>query len=115
MESSPLPIWPSPWIRFQENEDTRVRWCQPDALAFDPWAGRIIIIEVKYQHTSDAWWQLRRLYAPVVKALFPGYDIHLAEVCKWYDPAIAFPEQVGMLPSVECASMERIGVHIWKP
>jgi hypothetical protein len=114
-ESLESPILPWPWIQFQEKGEDRFRWCQPDCLAFDPWNGRIIIIEAKYQHTSDAWWQLRQLYFPVVEYLFPSYSIHLVEVCKWYDPAIYFPEQIDMIPKIENCRIERIGVHIWKP
>lgn len=109
------PLLPSPWIQFQESETSKYRWCQPDGLLINPWKGIIILVEVKYQHTPDAWWQLRHLYGPVVSYLFPHYEIRMAEVCKWYDPAISFPERIDMLPAVERAGVEKIGVHIWKP
>lgn len=92
-----------------------MRWCQPDGLLIDPWEGKIILVEVKYQHTPDAWWQLRRLYGPVVEYLFPNYSIQAVEICKWFDPATLFPEQVAMLPDPCLAAEDRIGVHIWKP
>ncbi len=72
-------------------------------------------MEVKYQHTPDAWWQLRRLYAPLVEHIFPHYSVHLVEVCKWFDPAVPFPERFDMLPAVEAVRADAIGVHIWKP
>lgn len=104
----------SPWIKFKSDVDERWRWCQPDALYFDLAAGRIVILEVKYQHTSDAWWQLRQLYAPVLRSMFP-YDlwrIQCCEVVKWFDPATAFPERVEMVPTP--LDVKDFGVHIWK-
>lgn len=108
---------PSPWFQFSEEESDSPRWCQPDALLFDPTAGRIHILEFKYQHTSDAWWQLRQLYFPVIRALFPRHlwEIGLCEVVKWYDPVTAFPEKVVMAREPQIVLPGELGVHIWKP
>lgn len=106
----------SPWFLFQEAGAPRARWCQPDGLLILPKAGRIIIVEVKYQHTSDAWWQLRKLYLPVVRKAFGDdwtYDV--CEVVKWYDPAIQFPERVRRARDLEVVHGGEFGVHIWKP
>lgn len=111
--TSPLPLLPGPWIEFTDSGKTR--WCQPDGLLIDPWEGRLIIVEVKYQHTERAWWQLRRLYGPLAKRLFPDYSICLVELCRWYDPAVYFPESVHLLSDYTQASPTFLGVHIWKP
>lgn len=108
---------PSPWITFA-CADGHVRWCQPDGLLFNLRAGVITLIEVKYQHTSDAWWQLRKLYQPVLGALFPSdlWSIQCLEVVKWYDPAVVWPEPLRLvdkpapLPQTSASC-----VHIWKP
>lgn len=109
----PLPLLPGPWIEFVDSGKTR--WCQPDALLVDPWDGRVIVVEVKYQHTERAWWQLRRLYGPLVKWLFPGHTVCLVELCRWYDPQTYFPESIHLLPEISAADPSFIGVHLWKP
>ena len=119
--SSPLPLYPGPWIEFWDKERGKwtKRWCQPDGLLLDPWEGRAIVVEVKYQHTSDAWWQLRKLYLPVLEMMLPEYEFFPLEICKWYDPAVSFPEEVAMTPvpwqSQGFGSSSPFGVHIWKP
>ena len=108
---------PNPWFLFQEEEMDRPRWCQPDALLINADAGTIHILEFKLQHTSNAWWQLRQLYFPIIKFLFPPelWNIALCEIVKWYDPATAFPETVMMAAHPELVRPEKMGVHIWKP
>lgn len=106
----------NPWFMFQECGRERVRWCQPDGLLFLPTSGLIIIVECKLQHTSDAWWQLKWLYLPVIAKAFPGtlWKIALCEVTKWYDPAVAFPEAVRLRELVSEATPYDFGVHIWR-
>lgn len=108
---------PSPWIRFTDTISDRTRWCQPDGLLIELERGVITLVEFKYQHTSDAWWQLRQLYEPVVKYLFPGeeWKFHVCEVVKWYDPATVFPERISMAPAIHSLRDNDFGVHIWKP
>lgn len=104
----------SPWLRFLS--DGRWRWCQPDALLFKPLEGKITIIECKYQHTSDAWWQVRHLYQPVLEHIFPAklWTYEACEVVKWYDPAVPFPERTVMANEVDMAH-SAFKIHIWKP
>lgn len=109
---------PSPWLNFLGSRG--VHWCQPDGLLFDIQRGVIAIVEIKYQHTTDAWWQLRRLYEPVLSALFPPslWRFTVVEIVKWYDPQVPWPEPIRMLPQVSegfALSPRQTGVHIWKP
>jgi hypothetical protein len=113
-DESSFPLLRSPWLEFEEASGRR-RWCQPDGLLLDIWGGRIIVVEVKYQHTSNAWWQLRQLYLPVLRRLFGEYVLHPLEICKWYDPAQPFPEPVSLLPDPAKPNGLTFGVHIWKP
>jgi len=69
-------------------------WCQPDGLLFDFDRGLITIVEVKLTHTPKAWWQLRRLYEPVVRAAFPVWDVAVVEVAGACDPHRKFPEAI---------------------
>jgi hypothetical protein len=108
---------PSPWFYFYELGVNKPRWCQPDGLLFQPYLGRITIVEFKLQHTADAWWQLRWLYLPVVSKAFSGdlWDFSLCEVTKWYDPATLFPEKPRLREEITMTEPGEIGVHIWKP
>ena len=108
---------PSPWLRFfPAGDGARWRWCQPDGLLFDFERGRITIVEVKYQHTSDAWWQVKQLYLPVLQAMFPEklWSFDFCEVVKWYDPAAPFPEKVVLALEV-CMRHPSFKVHIYRP
>lgn len=105
---------PSPWLRFFSGG--KWRWCQPDGLLFDLGRGIITIVEVKYQHTSDAWWQTKMLYAPVLREIFPAHlwTFEFCELVKWFDPATSFPERVVLANEVSMPS-KSYKVHIWRP
>lgn len=104
----------SPWLSFRV--DNRLRFCQPDGLLFLPPEGRLILVEVKYQHTADAWWQTRHLYGPVLQSIFPAalWALEACEVVKWYDPAVRFPEQLVLANEINMKT-PAFKVHIWKP
>lgn len=105
---------PSPWLRFLERgPDRRWRWCQPDGVFVDFDAGRVTIVEVKLRHTSGAWWQVRRLYEPVLKHLFGGdWSFSAVEVVRWFDGTIPFPEEYAMSPDPSRVRNGHFGVHI---
>lgn len=105
---------PSPWLRFFS--DGKWRWCQPDGLLLDFSRGILTVVEVKYQHTSDAWWQVRHLYMPVLKEIFPEtlWSFEACEVVKWYDPATSFPEKV-VLAQEPGLHHPAFKIHIWRP
>ena len=103
-----------PWFEFVDR--TGRRWCQPDGLIIWKEREHIRIVEIKYQHTERAWWQLRQLYDPVIRAAFPDYETSLLQVVHWHDPAVSFPENYDLLKDCEGQlPMNRIGTHIWNP
>ena len=108
---------PSQWVRYRRGDDGRVRWCQPDGVLLDPARRSLTIIEFKYNHTENAWWQLFKLYLPVLERLFDGqgYEFRCVEVCKWMDPAIRCPQRPRLLDDVEKCEVGDFGVHIWSP
>src|SRR5882672_12114884 len=73
----------SPWIMFTTNFDPkgRIRFCQPDAIVLSKDERRIILFEIKYQHTNEAFKQLRLLYEPVLKFMYPLAEIFCVEIC----------------------------------
>lgn len=84
-----------PWIKFHSRGKAKALYCQPDALILDIRAGSITVIEIKLKHTSDAWWQVRRLYLPLVQFIFgEDWNYISVEVVKWFDPHTKFPERV---------------------
>lgn len=114
-------FWPKewrthPWIRFSDKSGSR--YCCPDALLVSPRRQRCIIVEVKYTHTSDAWWQLRKLYEPVVQKIFGArLQTSILEITKSYDPAIPFPEPIDFLRKISDVWRldGKMGVFVWKP
>ena len=99
-----------------EKGGEKARWCQSDGVLVDTEAKRLTIIECKFSHVDRSYWQLERLYLPVIRKVFGDeWDYRLVEVCKWYDPDIPYPEHQ-RITSVKMAPRHPIiGVHIWKP
>ena len=91
---------PSPWIVFDDGDKRRL--CQPDALAFGSGSGGdwLLILEVKLRHNIMAYWQLRKLYQPVLVRMFPGYEVRVCEITKGFDPATPWPEDIRLLQDV---------------
>lgn len=75
----------------------------------------MVIVEFKYQHTIDAWSQLRLLYEPVLAFIHPELAISVLEIVKWYDCAVEFPEPVRLIADIAEHNTREFGVHIWKP
>lgn len=108
---------PSLWFLYYTEGLSRVRWCQPDGLHFDFKKGIITIVEVKYCHTPDAYFQLKELYLPVVQAAFGTelWEYRLLEWVRWYDPVVNFPGRHFLRPELELVKDNEIGVKIWSP
>lgn len=116
LELLPDTYVPSPWLHFLAEGEERWRWCQPDGLIVNAERGIITCVEVKYSHTADAWWQIRKLYLPVLAALFPAdlWELQAVEVVKWFDPAVRFPEAIEMASELDRPS-RKFKVHIFRP
>jgi hypothetical protein len=108
---------PSPWFRFRSKGQEKFYFCQPDGIDFDIERGRLTIIEIKLQHTPNAWWQTRRLYEPVLKKLFPEvlWEFAIIEVVRWFDPDKAFPERYNFLKDLSFDTIKpgEFHLHIW--
>ena len=109
--ASLFPNWqPSPWLHFCDAHGTR--WCQPDGWA--EFHDSLLLVEFKYQHTPDAWWQLRMIYQPLLEHL-TAKAVSVLEVVKWYDCATAFPEPARLVADPRGWRGREFGVHIWRP
>jgi len=105
---------PSQWLRYRDPQG-RIRWCQPDGVYVDRSEKSLTIVEVKYSHTATAWWQLFRLYLPVLERLFDGhgYEFRCVEVCHWFDPAVRCPVKPRLRDSIVNVKPDEFAVHIW--
>lgn len=103
----------APYLHFRD--DSGPRTAIPDGISFG--FREATIFEIKSQHTHAAWWQLRRLYEPVVKKL-GGIDfVRCVEVTRSFDPLAGFPEEVVICYSLDDVFEEesnRVRVLIWK-
>lgn len=106
---------PSPWLLYISGG--KACWCQPDGIHFDLPRGRITIVEIKLSHTPDAHRQLRGVYEPVLRRMFPEalWRLHLVEICRWFDPDVSFPERPAMIDAPFEYGGSAIGVHILRP
>lgn len=104
---------PGPYIHFVDGDTART--CQPDGIAiFNDLA---FIFEIKYQHMPEAWWQLEKLYRPLLEKLWPTKTISCVEVVRSYDPSMPFPCSVKLIESIEewCFEPRKdFGVWIWR-
>lgn len=107
---------PSQWVRYRA-ADGRIRWCQTDGVLLSREHHRLTIIEFKYNHTDLAWWQLFRLYRPVLERLFEGYgyEFRCVEVCQWFDPATRCTARPILCEDVANVMIDGFNVHIWNP
>jgi hypothetical protein len=108
----------SPWFRYTlRNLPNRINYAQPDGMFIDISQGLITLVEIKYAHTADAYFQLVDKYVPIVSRFFNGGDWRIAvcEVVSWYDGATAFPTQVRLLDDPLAARPGFFGVHIARP
>lgn len=103
-----------PWVIFNDVHG-RERWCQPDGIILDPPSSRVVIVETKLRHCSEAWFQLFDLYRPVVAHMFPDWGVAGVEVCRWFDPAVLVPAKPRMRENPLDAVDGEFNVHIWAP
>jgi hypothetical protein len=113
--SSAPGLIPKPWLSYKDDRSWE-QWCQPDALAVDPWASLIVIIEVKYQHVPEACLQLFDIYHPVVRACFPSFrSVECVEVVRWFEPTHLCPLPPRLCRDPFRPHVNAFNVHIWKP
>jgi hypothetical protein len=80
-----------PWFAFVDDSPRR-HYCQPDFLV-DCGGGLALVVEVKYRWTPTAWWQLRKLYLPVVARARAGVELIPLCITRSFDPAEGVPSE----------------------
>lgn len=100
------------WIRYYDFEGKR-RFCSPDGLHFNLLDGIITIVEIKWQHTIKAFYQLRNLYYPVVRNLFSGnWSIAMVEVVSKWVRLEDYPTEVVFVKEIDRVEPDSFGVVI---
>lgn len=84
-----------PWFVYCCGSGPR-RYCQPDFLLLDATNRTMVVVEVKIRWTDIAWWQLRKLYLPVLEVVFPEWTFITLCITRSYDPAVSIPEPVNL-------------------
>lgn len=101
----------NPWFAFKD--EMGMRYCSPDAILIAK--DVIVVFEIKYSHTALAWWQLRRLYAPVL-AVWGQKRVIGVEIChtmsqvEWPGPTFSFTNSWSELKLILTAIGLRPGV-----
>lgn len=99
-------------------DDSGYRICVPDGIYIHHKLQKAAIFEIKSRHTSDAWWQLRKLYEPVARAFYSNYTVLPIEICRSYDAATPFPEKVELVTKLKDfifdAADGTLGVLPWR-
>lgn len=112
---------PSLWFAYRRRSSPSVvNYAQPDGVLLDFHTGVCTIIEVKYNHTSDAFFQLSDKYLPLLDKWLHNRDkglwsFVLCEVVYWYDKGVEFPCRVSLRDCVTKVRPGEFGVHIWRP
>lgn len=96
---------PGPWFLYLDKV-ARERYAQPDWLGICVELGRICIVEVKLTRNPRAWWQLNELYKPLVRQVFPHWEISLVEVAS-KPKHFPLPESVGLISQLTDAPADQ--------
>ena len=107
-----LSFIPGPWFEY-ENEGSS-GYCQTDGILLNESRRIILIVEVKYKHTPEAYWQLENLYLPVARVFFreSSWQLATVEVVKWFDPSTSCPKRPILQDDLEQVRPGQFAVHI---
>ena len=73
-------VWHGPWFQFEDKHGAG--FCSPDILIFPTGSGPVIIGECKLTVSREAERQLKKLYVPVVKYLWPDNDVRPVQIAR---------------------------------
>jgi len=109
---------PGPWFKYTVADRPKViNYAQPDGLLIQPRKGKVTIVEIKYNHCAESYFQLVDKYLPLVEKLFgtEDWEFPLVEVVKWYDRDTSYPSSVRLRSAIDECTPSEIGVHICRP
>lgn len=105
---------PQQWWQYTLAGDHRDHYCQTDGLLILSARKVIVLCEVKYSHTPEAYWQVENVYVPLLTRYLRNTDYKIAavEVCKWFDPNTPFPVRPTLCEELTAVHPSRFSVHI---
>ena len=74
------------WLEYRDASGRR--YAQPDAWVIG--RTKVALFEIKVGHSELAWWQLKKLYLPLLAQLYE-LPVVPVEIVKSYDPLAFFP------------------------
>lgn len=83
-----------PWFEFEDIFGHR--YAQADWFGVNVAKGLICIVEIKLSRVARAWWQLNGLYEPLVKKIFPYFDVAKLEIAASVQD-VKVPEKVKVI------------------
>lgn len=102
-----------PWYCFIDGSGLR-HYCQPDFLLLDEDSSTCVVVEVKIRWTSDAWWQLRHLYLPVLRRVRPNLQMLALTITRSYDPAVRIEEPIHLIDDFMDTRPDAFNVLVFK-
>jgi hypothetical protein len=100
---------PAPSILYEDRSG--LRRAIPDGLL--DLGDRVVVVEVKLTHCEKAWWQLNRLYVPLLRQL-TSKPLWGCEVVRTYDPDVIWPGPHVITKSLHKWDTGNTGVIEWK-
>lgn len=98
-----------PGLWFQFEDATGERFAQADWIGINTRDMYICIVEVKLSRVPQAWWQLNKLYKPLVEAVFKDWDVAMVEVVSKFNNVVV-PDEVFIVQCLEQAHVGRTSV-----
>lgn len=110
---------PGPWFRYRVDGHPKWLYAQPDGLLFDFYKQLVVIVEMKYNHCSEAYFQMFDKYIPIVNHWLNArerlWELACCEMVYWYDRAVVTPKEVTLRKFPHQARPGEMAVHIWRP
>lgn len=107
---------PAPRVEFRDDSGYRV--VRPDGLL--PLRNRAVLFEIKHTHMPEAWWQLERLYRPLVEHWVAPIPVQVIEIVRTFDPQMPFPCPVELITKTlelwvsDPLALTKFGVFVWR-
>lgn len=96
-------VYRSQWLSYRKPRHVRRNFAQPDLYAVSESTEIGYIVEVKLTRCAKAWYQLNRLYEPLLQDMYPGRSWIKIEIASKIVP-VDVPEPVLSLQSFASAS-----------
>jgi hypothetical protein len=100
-------------LPFRYYTELGERFCIPDGVFV--FENEVVVVEIKLQHTLQAWFQITKLYFPVLEKAF-NLPVRGVEVVRWFNKEIRFPSELLVVPDLRTflQAKNKLGVCLWR-